>query len=393
MVELLPYVPLDQWNWGFTGFGLLPWNPTMFCLITSFFTISFYIAIEINIQLWFTFRRRTLYFWAIFITAWGVAGHTIAFILKLFVPGTSALGVTFLVKISWVANSTGFAMVLYSRIGLVLKGSKIHRVILACIIVDAILFHTPVIVCAFALTVAPARVWDPVMYIAERVMIIGFSLQEFCLSSIYTYTTASLYRQVKKWPGQSKELRNVLILLILTQTFIFSVDLTIIILDYLNYYTLRATMHPLMYALKLKVEFIVLNRLRRLANHGIATGNLQFMVDEEDTRDQTREGVSIWDRFSPPSLAVGDDNRTFGPESPASIRNPFSAVEYSLPPGNKTGIKHIDTHTSHLLMADNRCYPATSSSEKDCGNSEDIRLSDLERQYLGKFPDVECKAF
>jgi hypothetical protein len=387
MVELLPYVPLDEWNWSFTGFGLLPWNPTLFCLIASFFAISFYLAIEINIQLWFTFKRQSLYFWAILITAWGVAGHTVAFVLKLFVPGANALGVTFLVKLSWVANTTGFAMVLYSRLGLVLKGTKIHSVILACIIADAILFHTPVIVCAFALNVAPARVWDPVMYIAERVMIIGFSLQEFCLSSIYTYTTASLYRQVKDQPGQTKGLRNVLIFLILTQIFVFSVDLTIIVLDYLNYYTLRATIHPLMYALKLKVEFVVLNRLRRLANNGIATGSLQFLVDEKDSRHQPRKDVSIWDRFSPTSPIVEDTNRTLGPESPATASNPFNVAESSLSSRSETGVRHLDAHLSHSLIVDNGSIPTTSSSKRVWEDIEEIHISDLERQYLGNFSD------
>jgi hypothetical protein len=57
---------------------------------------------------------------------------------------------TVLLNVGWVAMVTGFSCVLYSRLHLVNPGRRILRATLACIIVNAILFHGPVVVSTIA---------------------------------------------------------------------------------------------------------------------------------------------------------------------------------------------------------------------------------------------------
>ncbi|KAF1981554.1 hypothetical protein K402DRAFT_306200, partial [Aulographum hederae CBS 113979] len=238
----------------------LPWNPTIYCLTSAFFAIALWLSLDLTAQVWFTFKKhKRLYCWAILITTWGIAGHAIAFIFKLFVPGHNVIGSTILGKISWVANTTGFSVVLYSRLHLVIRSPGLLRTVLVFIIADAFLFHTPVIVFSFAMDGPnPAR-WVPYMNVAERIQVIGFTLQELVISTIYTYSAAKFLRG-----GYSHQLRNILIFLVLAQVLIFSSDMVMVVTDYLDMFTLKASLHPFIYALKLKIEFVVLNQLRHL---------------------------------------------------------------------------------------------------------------------------------
>jgi hypothetical protein len=316
------YVPLSDYDWRLTAFGLIPWNATVYCLITSFFSVALWLSLELMVQVWFMFKRHTsLYYWSILITTWGIIGHTVAFTLKLFVPNLNAIGTTFLAKISWVANTTGFSVVLYSRLGLVLRSSSkysLHRAVLMMIIIDAIIFHIPIIVFSFGTSTPAKDMWIPYMEVMERIQVIGFTLQEFCISSIYTYTTASLYKFIT--PGelssnQNQQLRNVLVFLILAQTAVFCSDMAMLVVDFLNMFTLKACMHPFVYAVKLKIEFVVLNQLRSLSRNGLAPGNIQLISYPGDNDKSDSNSAST---KSPTPLSLETTNTNGLPTSQLS---------------------------------------------------------------------------
>jgi hypothetical protein len=64
------YVPLSAYNWATVPLAvtpnaicLLPWNPVVYCLFAAFHAVAIWTAIEVNIQLFTTFKRwKTLYF-------------------------------------------------------------------------------------------------------------------------------------------------------------------------------------------------------------------------------------------------------------------------------------------------------------------------------------------
>jgi hypothetical protein len=66
-----PYVPLTQYSWsgtsgvtaGITGCDTIPWNPAVYSLIAAFYAATFYITLEVTVQVFFQFRKKSLYFW------------------------------------------------------------------------------------------------------------------------------------------------------------------------------------------------------------------------------------------------------------------------------------------------------------------------------------------
>jgi hypothetical protein len=68
------FVPLSSYNWSLGNFDSLQWNPTVFCLVASFFAVSLWLALELSVQVYCTFKRHTgLYFWSILVVACGIA--------------------------------------------------------------------------------------------------------------------------------------------------------------------------------------------------------------------------------------------------------------------------------------------------------------------------------
>src|ERR1700712_5750921 len=96
-----------------------------------------------------------------------------------------------------------------------------------------------------------------------------FALQEIILSSMYVYLFFRFVRGCHETrathPHQlstfSKRDRRTLILLILVQLVVLITDTTMVALAYLQFSLLRMAMVNFTYALKLRLEFVVLNRL------------------------------------------------------------------------------------------------------------------------------------
>ena len=71
--------------------GALPYDPFEYCLIAAGTAIAWAYTIELDLVIFYTFRRRKgLYFWSLLISSWGCTLHALGFILK-FLVGTSWL--------------------------------------------------------------------------------------------------------------------------------------------------------------------------------------------------------------------------------------------------------------------------------------------------------------
>jgi len=104
-------------------------------------------TVELTVRVFYTFRKWSgLYFWSVLITTWGVTLHAIGFILKICVPSCNWIFSTVLAEIGWVSMVSGFSVVLYSRLHLVVRNPRVLQLVLAMIITDAFLFHVPTIV-------------------------------------------------------------------------------------------------------------------------------------------------------------------------------------------------------------------------------------------------------
>ncbi|KAF1849190.1 uncharacterized protein K460DRAFT_415603 [Cucurbitaria berberidis CBS 394.84] len=265
----VPWVPLAEFDWSFARSGPLPWNQTVWSIIAVFTALPIWMTFELTLWIFYSFRRyRGLYFWSVLACTWGTTIHALGFVLKICVPQCNWILATVLAEIGWVGMVTGFSVVLYSRLGLLLAGGVHKRtwmnLTLAMIVTDAFLFHVPTIVFQFGVSSAPTHdKYLPFMAPMERVQVMAFSVQETLISAMYIYHTRKYLRN-----SFQKDTRKTIALLIWVQVIVILCDVLVITLDYLEYFSLKAVLHSFVYAFKLQLEFVILNDIKAMAQKG-----------------------------------------------------------------------------------------------------------------------------
>jgi hypothetical protein len=379
------FVPLSSYNWSLGNFDFLQWNPTVYCLVASFFAVSLWLALELTVQVYTTFKRRTgLYFWSILIVACGIAFHTVGLLLKLLVPGANVIFATVLAKVGWIMDTTGFAVVLYSRLHLVVQSQKTLRLVLAMIIVDAVLFHTPIIVFLMGQTIH--KDWDPYVTPFEYTQVVGFSIQETIISCIYILRTTKFLKS-----GYSNQLRKVTTMLIAVQVLVVLMDIALLIIDCIGMFTLKAVLHPFAYGVKLKIEFAVLNLLLNLVKHGGTAGNF-FGAPDGDNWD--RDPASDLPIGRPPARwswfrnAPNHNERHSSTVKNNIVRTLEFDVTWQDTTRNNAATTVLPFHRAPVAaVAPNMMRLDSGSTLQDSlpGNAGDNGIEDVERQYLGHF--------
>ncbi|KAH8698708.1 hypothetical protein BGW36DRAFT_339963 [Talaromyces proteolyticus] len=260
----VPYVPIDEFSWSLNYAGSLPWNQTIWSLIAVFTAVPLWMTVEITIWIFYLFRRWSgLYFWSVLITTWGVTLHAIGFVLTVCVPSCNSILSMVIADIGWIGMVTGFAFVMYSRLNLisfVMRNRYILRLSLAMIIVDAIIFHfSTIIIFAIGVFHPSSGKFLPYMNIIERVQIMVFTIQEVILSTLYVYGTVKMAQE-----SFNTHVRKTIVFLIVIQAVAILLDVLIITLDYADYYILKSFIHSFVYAVKLQLEFVILNEFREV---------------------------------------------------------------------------------------------------------------------------------
>ena len=250
---------------GTTG-DAIRYNQGTFMAIAAFTAVAWYNVAELNIQVFLTFKRhRGLYFWSLIISSYGCLLHALGFLLKFFqLTSNNYLSVT-IITIGWYCMVTGQAVVLYSRLHLVVREQRVLRGILAMIIVDAICFHIPTSVLTYGLnSPKPAPDYFVAFNIMEKLQMTAFCIQEFIISGVYVWATISLLKPV--YHGRT---RKVMTQLIWINLIIIGMDICLLAMEYSNIYEIEATLKSMVYSIKLKLEFAVLNQLMTLANSSV----------------------------------------------------------------------------------------------------------------------------
>ena len=379
------FVPLSAYNWSLGNFDFLQWNPTVYCLVASFFAVSLWLALELSVQVFYTFKRhRGLYFWSILIVACGIALHTIGLLLKLLVPGVNAIFATVLAKLGWIMDTTGFAVVLYSRLHLVVQNRRTLHLVLAMIVVDAVLFHTPMIVFLMGLSIH--KDWDPYVTPFEYTQVVGFSIQETVISGIYIRKTAKFLKS-----GYSTQMRKVMTMLIAVQVLVVLMDIALLVIDCIGMFTLKAVLHPFAYGVKLKIEFAVLNLLLNLVKHGSIAGDF-FGAPNGDGSDEGSANTLPGRRSSAPRVwfrraSMGLKEPDPKPDKVNITKTLEFEVTWQAPTCKNSHAMILPLRSPspaaapEMVRLDSGSTLQGVSSDRDGDNS----LEDVERQYLGSF--------
>ncbi|KAL8995212.1 MAG: hypothetical protein Q9169_005000 [Polycauliona sp. 2 TL-2023] len=246
----------------------LAYSPLEYCILAAATAVTWVFVIELDLTVFLTFRRRSgLYFWSLLVSSWGCAIHALAFILSFLVGTDWRVHVPF-IEIGWVTMVTGQAFVLYSRLHLVVRNQKTLRYVLWMIIVDALCFHIPTIVFTVGINSPNQPFWQPKFNIMERIQLVGFTLQECLISTLYIVSTVRILGSV-----YHSMTRKVMMQLILINALCIGMDIILIGLEFSQQYTAQASIKPMVYSIKLKLEFTVLNQLMGLSKAGFTEGS------------------------------------------------------------------------------------------------------------------------
>ncbi|KAJ5240655.1 uncharacterized protein N7469_002246 [Penicillium citrinum] len=225
--------------------------------IVSMFSIGAYNALETGLVTFDALpKHRGLYFWSMQAASWGILVHAIPAMAR-FISQSSNLATSIPFMLGWYAMVTGHAVVLYSRLHLIAFIRFNPRWVLWMIIMNAVALHVPMTVLFFSVSngqpgfARPAAVFD-------RIQLIGFCIQELVIYSLYIYCTSFLFKvsPAVSRPGR----RKVLIHTICVNAFVVFMNILLIVTEFKLHY-IQVSFKTVVYSIKLKLEFSVLNRL------------------------------------------------------------------------------------------------------------------------------------
>ena len=257
-----------------SGSGIVPFNLPIWMCIAGFTAVAWYNVVELNVNIYMTFKkRRGLYFWALLISSWGVIGHSLSLIFKFF-TNENVWWVCTMLMFGWWAMVTGQSFVLYSRLHLVVRDHRILKAVLIMIIVDGICLHIPTSVMTYGSSSDKYYLFIGPFSTMEKIQMTIFTLQEAIISGIYVYYTIKLIRPALN--GNRRRTRSVMLQLIWINIFIVAMDLCVLAMEYHGDYYIEAGLKSMVYSIKLKLEFAVLNQLMRLAQSSVADARMAY---------------------------------------------------------------------------------------------------------------------
>ncbi|KAI4114538.1 MAG: hypothetical protein LQ338_007995 [Usnochroma carphineum] len=255
----------------------LKWLPGEELAATSFIAMTYLLIVEVNIEIHRVFqRRRGIYFWAMQIGSLGCFLDATAMILRYLVPGAERVWVlyTLMPTVGWATYTVAQLTVLYSRLHLVCRSPAIQRRVFYMIVIVS-----PILIIADWITIWPA--WDPdpkvtdkwsaPAAIVERIAQIGFSIVEVTINIIYVICLIRLLR-LKSNVRQRRVMLDLMYVIAIAVTF----DVLNIILVYVNRTGISHPIQTFSYALKLRLEFVVLNQLMAVAARGLGQNRNTF---------------------------------------------------------------------------------------------------------------------
>lgn len=144
---------------------------------------------------------------------------------------------------------TGQSVVRRSRLHLVLYNSMILIGVFWMIILDAVLFHIPLIVLSYRTVSARHDKFAQGYNVMEHIQLVGFCIQELIISAIYLWETVKLLRLRPQ--GRP---RGVLRELVMINCLILVLSAAILVIEYVGYYSLVVLLKPVAYSVKVFIE-------------------------------------------------------------------------------------------------------------------------------------------
>jgi hypothetical protein len=198
-----------------------------------------------------------------------------------------------MIVIGWSGMVTGQSVVLYSRLHLVDRNRVRLRLVLGMIIFNAVICHIPIIVMIYGANGSNPDPWIMPYSIYEKVQVTIFFLQELLISGLYLAATVRFFRLEAELRGTSAS--SLMRHLIGVNAIVIILDITILGLEYAGYYDLQTAYKALVYSVKLKLEFNVLNNLIDLTKARAGSGERGFYPSNDRTGNDKSVALETFD--------------------------------------------------------------------------------------------------
>ncbi|EAW09012.1 uncharacterized protein ACLA_077590 [Aspergillus clavatus NRRL 1] len=230
----------------------------------TFIALAWCNAIELIVLCFNTFQRyRGSYFWSLLLASFCIIPFGLGYMLKFFnITFTNYFLELVILDLGWSGMVTGQSLVLWSRLHLVLHDKRVLRGILCLILVDGAVLHSTATALEIAANALPLSKGVVAAFgVIERIQLVIFSLQEILLSSLYIYKAIPLLKLDSD--GRAHKL---LVQLIIINVVIMTLDVCVVVVQYLGYFTFQVTLKAFVYSIKLKLEYVILGRLVDVSN-------------------------------------------------------------------------------------------------------------------------------
>ncbi|EEQ83800.1 hypothetical protein RJZ56_003118 [Blastomyces dermatitidis] len=346
--------------------------------IASVLAVSLYNALELFVLIFVAFRTfKGLYFWSLLLsTSAGIVPYSIGFLLGYFAPPIdSEWPLVTLVSVGWWVTTTGQSLILYSRLYLVLRNTKVLRLVLFMIVANAVIFHLPGAIVSIRLMVRESFLEA---YIAiEKVQMTVFCVQELIISTLYIWETVKMLRL-----SLDRGNRRIMWQLISINVIVTVMDVGLLAAVYANLYLYEPSIRVMIYSIKLKLEFAVLGQLVHLASSRSCC--LDFTIGSNgfpDFVDPTRITTDITHarRLNPVA------SKPLRSESDDAIDTPSILLP---PPGGSLSGDDGHYMTRSTCSRSTQTNPISPSTTLLLGNSS--RSGSREQNGEASNPETEC---
>ncbi|CEP01961.1 unnamed protein product (mitochondrion) [Plasmodiophora brassicae] len=219
--------------------------------------IAIYNSCETFGLIFSTFKSyKTLYFWSLVGASLGDFLFAIGFLDLFFgwyVGNSTIYRPLIVLTIGWYGMVTGFSIVMYSRLSIIGVERDVIRRIRYFIIYNVVFSHFPTTVFTFGANVIGTPFWVIGYSIIEKIQMTMFAIQEVMLGAMYLHYTRKMRYDKKITPI----VRHTLY----ANMFVLVLDIAMLLTEYINLYSYQIMLKTVVYSVKLKMEFYILNIL------------------------------------------------------------------------------------------------------------------------------------
>ncbi|CBY00644.1 hypothetical protein IAQ61_011557 [Plenodomus lingam] len=289
------------------GMGATHSLPYKIALIAiCFLALAVWNAFEVFVSIFRRFRRYTgLYFYSLIAASVGIPLHALGYFLRFYDVSNSVPIQTLLVCGGGMLMITGQSIVLWSRLHLISPGRRdrwlLWMIICACFIVQGgatVLFTAAAIPSSAQGFLNVYQIWEPFQ-------VTWFAFQESLISCIYIYRTSVLIRSSAIF--RSKDTKRIFNHLMIVNAIIIAFDITIVSFQFANLFYLQTSWKTFVYAVKLRLEFDILQQLVDFTQAGFIGGGSRpddMSLGPADERNETTSRVEA----APPQPRFGNSS-------------------------------------------------------------------------------------